>query len=141
MFSGVWALANQAAGGGPIGQAAPLLYNLPFSAISDVRQIGSVNNVKGIISIPNAPPKPPTIIHESARALAGPLGNTINFVSALFQSTVSTRWNVFTFGTDSSLTTGLGWDNVTGVGTPKGMGFIKAVVAEASASGGAVVTH
>jgi subtilase family serine protease len=138
MFSGLWAIANQAAGGGPLGQAAPLLYHLPPSAITDVRQIGSANNVKGVISIPNTPPKPSTIIHESAKALAEPLENTTNFVSALFQSSASTRWDVFTFGTDSSLTTGPGWDNVTGVGTPKGLGFINAVVAAASSADGAV---
>jgi subtilase family serine protease len=145
MFSAMWVLANQAAGGGPIGQAAPLLYNLPPSAITDVRQIGSPNNVKGTISIPNAPPKPPTIIHETAKALAAPsacdpsavlpacsLGNTTNFVSALFQSSSSTRWDVFVFGTDSSLTTGPGWDNVTGLGTPNGLTFINAVVAAAN---------
>jgi hypothetical protein len=48
------------------------------------------------------------------------------------------RWDVFTFGTDSSLTTGPGWDNVTGVGTPKGLEFINAVVAAASSADGAV---
>jgi subtilase family serine protease len=130
MFSGLWAIADQAAGGS-LGQAAPLLYNLPAGAITDVRQIGSANNVKGVISIPNPPPKPPTIIHEGAKALAQPLENTRNFVSALFQSSSSTRWDVFTFGTDSSLTTGDGWDNVTGVGTPNGMAFVQAVVAAA----------
>jgi subtilase family serine protease len=150
MFSAMWALANQAAGGGPIGEAAPLLYTLPTSAITDVRQIGSPNNVKGVISIPNAPPKPPTIIHETAKALAAPsacafppctLGGTQNFVSALFQSSSSTRWDVFVFGTDSSLTTGPGWDNVTGLGTPNGLAFINAVVAAASANGSAAPTH
>ena len=150
MFSAMWALANQAAGGGPLGQAAPLLYNLPRSAITDVRQIGSPNNVTGVISIPNTPPKPPTIIHESAKALAAPsacaappcsLENTTNFVSALFQSSSSTRWDVFVFGTDSSLTTGPGWDNVTGLGTPNGLPFIKAAVAAASAGGGAAATQ
>jgi subtilase family serine protease len=149
MFAAIWALANQAAGGGPLGQAAPLLYNLPPRAINDVRQIGSPNNVTGVISIPNTPPKPPTIIHESARALAAPsacalppctLGGTQNFVSALFQSSTSTRWDVFVFGTDSSLTTGPGWDNVTGLGTPNGLEFINAVVA-ASAGGGAAAAH
>lgn len=138
LFSAMWALASQAAGGGPLGQAAPMLYDLPHNAINDVRQIGSANNVKGTITIPNTPPKPPTIIHESPRALAAPsdcaappctLGNTTNFVSALFQSSSSTRWDVFVFGTDTSLTTGTGWDNVTGVGTPNGLTFIKAVVA------------
>ncbi len=138
LFSAMWALANQAAGGGPLGQAAALLYDLPHNAIIDVRQIGSANNVKGTITIPNTPPKPPTIIHESPRALAAPancaappctLGNTTNFVSALFQSSSSTRWDVFVFGTDTSLTTGPGWDNVTGLGTPNGINFINAVVA------------
>jgi subtilase family serine protease len=149
MFSAMWALTSQAAGGGPLGQAAPLLYSLPPSAITDVRQIGSPNNVKGVISIPNTPPKPPTIIHESAKDLAAPstcaappctLGNTTNFVSALFQSSTSTRWDVFVFGTDSSLTTGPGWDNVTGLGTPNGLTFINAVVA-ATSGGGAAATH
>lgn len=150
MFSAMWALANQAAGGGPLGQAAAMLYDLPRSAIIDVRQIGSPTNVTGTISIPNTPPKPPTTIHESARALAAPadcaappctLGNTKNFVSALFQSSSSTRWDVFVFGTDTSLTTGPGWDNVTGLGTPNGLTFINAAVAAASASGGAAATQ
>jgi subtilase family serine protease len=141
MFSAFWALANQAAGGGPLGQAAPLLYELPPNAINDVRQIGSPNNVTGAISIPNTPPKPPTIIHESAKALAAPadcaappctLGTTKNFVSALFQSSASTRWDVFVFGDDTSLTTGPGWDNVTGLGSPNGLTFINAVVAAAA---------
>ena len=141
LFSALWALANQAAGGGPLGQAAALLYDLPRNAITDVRQIGSANNVRGTITIPNTPPKPPTIIQESPRALAAPancalppctLGNTTNFVSALFQSSTSTRWDVFVFGTDTSLTTGPGWDNVTGLGTPNGLTFINAVVAAAT---------
>jgi subtilase family serine protease len=141
LFSAMWALANQAAGGGPLGQAAAMLYDLPRGAITDVRQIGSANNVKGTITIPNTPPKPPTIIHESPRALAAPancaappctLGNTINFVSALYQSSSSTRWDVFVFGADTSLTTGPGWDNVTGLGTPNGLNFINAVVAAAN---------
>jgi subtilase family serine protease len=143
MFSAMWALANQAAGGGPLGQAAALLYDLPRRAITDVRQIGSANNVRGTIVVPNTPPKPPTVIHESPRDLAAPadcaappctLGNTINFVSALFQSSTSTRWDVFVFGADSSLTTGPGWDNVTGLGTPNGLAFINAVVSAASSA-------
>jgi hypothetical protein len=34
---------------------------------------------------------------------------------------------VITFGTDTSLTTGPGWDNVTGVSTPNGLNFINAI--------------
>jgi subtilase family serine protease len=127
MFTAVWSIANQAAGGGPIGQAAPILYQLPDNAISDVNltNTNALLNVSGVILNPPAPPS-----FESATALAQPLGNTKLFVSALFQSSSSTRWNILTFGTDSSLTTGPGWDNVTGLGTPNGETFIDAVVAE-----------
>jgi subtilase family serine protease len=125
MFSSFWAIANQAAGGGPLGQAAPILYALDEEAITDVnvRPIDTLFNVTGVII---NPPNPPTF--ESAAALAQPLENTKRFVSALFQSASSTRWDVFTFGTDSSLTTGPGWDNVTGLGTPNGGEFIEGVV-------------
>lgn len=125
MFSAVWSIANQAAGGGPIGQAAPSLYDLPNGAIVDVNLTpdDTVFNVTGVIF---NPPAPPTI--ENAAALAAPLENTTLFVSALYQSPTSTRWDVLTFGTDSSLTTGPGWDNVTGLGTPNGEAFIDAVV-------------
>jgi subtilase family serine protease len=127
MFSAYWAIANQAAGGGPIGEAAPILYELPGDAITDVNltPVDTLLNVTGlIINPPNAP------VFESASALAQPLENTKLFVSALFQSSTSTRWDVFTFGADSSLTTGPGWDNVTGLGTPNGEAFINSVVKE-----------
>jgi len=125
MFSAFWAIANQAAGGGPLGQAAPILYELPDNAIRDVnvRPVDTLLNVSGVIL---NPPNPPTF--ESATALAQPLDNTKLFVSALFQSSASTRWDVFTFGTDSSLTTGPGWDNVTGLGTPNGENFVDEVL-------------
>jgi subtilase family serine protease len=125
MFSALWSIANQAAGGGPIGQAAPILYDLPKSAINDVTPVSSPFNVVGIII---DPPKPPKV--ESAKALAQPLENTRSFLSALFNSPTSTRWDVFTFGTDSSLTVKQGWDNVTGLGTPNGEKFIDAVTRE-----------
>lgn len=126
MFTGVWSIANQAAGGGPIGQAAPILYELPGNAITDVNlsPLSTLLNVTGLII------NPPNTTFENAAALAQPLENTKLFVSALFQSSTSTRWDVFTFGTDSSLTTGPGWDNVTGLGTPNGATFINAVVRE-----------
>jgi subtilase family serine protease len=130
MFSAVWSIANQAAGGGPLGQAAPTLYALPDDAITDVNVtfFDTLLNVWGVIV------NPPTTTFESASALAQPLENTKLFVSALFQSSTSTRWDVFTFGTDSSLTTGPGWDNVTGLGTPNGATFVKRVVQAARRS-------
>ena len=128
MFSALWAIANQAAaqeGLGPLGNAAPILYELPDDAIVDVnvKPVDTLLNVTGTIF---NPPNPP--VFESAAALAGPQAPTKRFVSALFQSSSSTRWDVFTFGTDSSLATGPGWDNVTGLGTPNGMTFINKVV-------------
>ena len=125
MFSGLWAIANQAAGV-PLGQAAPYMYKLHGAAITDVTDLTLVSllNVFGIVIDPPTP-----IVIESPNSLAAPLENTKNYVSALFQSSTSTRWDVFTFGTDSSLTVGLGWDDVTGVGTPNGVPFIEQVVA------------
>ncbi len=129
MFSAFWAIANQAAQNAgvvaPLGQAAPILYELGDDAITDVNVTAAdtTHNVTGTIYNPPAPPQ-----HFSAAALALPEAPTTRFVSALFQSSSSTRWDVFTFGTDSSLSTNPGWDNVTGLGTPNGMTFINKVV-------------
>ena len=137
MFSAFWAIANQAnaaVGGGPLGQAAPILYQLSPNAITDVNvnPVSTLANVTGLIL---NPPSPPTF--ESSQFLAQPLENTppFGFISALFQSSTSTRWDVFTFGTDSSLTTGPGWDNVTGLGTPNGLNFVNEVVRVAQRGG------
>jgi len=119
MFSGMWAIANQKAGA-PLGQAAQSLYSLPAGAILDVVPPSPTFDVAGFI---NAPPAPLTL--ESASSLAAPLGTTAPFLSALYNGT-STRWYVLTFNTDSSLHTAVGWDNVTGLGTPNGLLFINA---------------
>jgi subtilase family serine protease len=131
MFSALWAIANQAnaaAGGGSLGQAAPLLYELGRNAVTDVNVVplDTLLDVNGLIL--NPPAKP--LILEPAPALAQPLENTSFFVSALFQGSTS-DWFVLTFGTDSSLFTGPGWDNVTGLGTPNGAKFVQGVVAAA----------
>jgi subtilase family serine protease len=131
MFSAVWAIANQAAIdagiGVPLGQAAPLLYSLPGGAITDVNVTAAdtQNNVTGTIYNPPNPPQ-----HLSADFLAEPQPPVKRYVSALYHSPFSTRWDVFTFGTDSSLTTAPGWDDVTGLGVPA-PGFVQAVVQEA----------
>jgi subtilase family serine protease len=128
MFSAFWAIANQAAeaaGVAPLGQAAPILYELNGDAIIDVnlKNADTLLNVSGTIF--NPPNRPQ---FESAEALVLPQAPTKRFVSALFQSSSSTRWDVFSFGTDTSLSTGPGWDNVTGLGTPNGMTFINKVL-------------
>jgi subtilase family serine protease len=120
MFSALWAIATQASGAW-LGQAAPILYTLPADAITDVVATSGPDNVSGMTRVPPNP-----FVIESVDSLAAPLGNTTEYVSALFNGS-STRWYVVTFGTDSSLTTGPGWDNVTGLGTPNGMSFVSAI--------------
>jgi subtilase family serine protease len=122
MFSGLWAIANQAAGVS-LGQAAPYLYEIAGDAITDVTEVSSPFNVAGIIF---NPPNSPVV--ESPADLAAPLDGTTKYISALVQSSTSTRWDVFTFGTDSSLVTGPGWDNVTGLGTPVALPFLQQIV-------------
>src|SRR5206468_2353970 len=97
------------AGGGPSltfakpsWQAALLLYGLS-AGIRDVKAVGSANNVQGTV---NGTP-------WTADQLAAPLFNTTTYYSAFYNSPFSTRWFVITFGTDTGLTTGPGWDNVT----------------------------
>jgi subtilase family serine protease len=116
MFSALMAIAAEQAGHG-LGQAAQLVYSLPAGAITDVTSVSSPNDVTGVIGGGAI----------SADALASPLGNTTSYFSALYNSPFSTRWFVITFGTDTSLTTGPGWDNVTGVGTPNGLSFINGI--------------
>ncbi len=122
MFSGMWAISTQAAGTW-LGQAAPILYGLPADAITDVIAQNGPNNVSGTTYNPPAPP-----VYYSPAELVAPLENTADFVSLLYNGT-STRWYAISFGTDSSLTTGPGWDNVTGLGTPNGVNFVTAVAA------------
>lgn len=116
MFSALMAVASEKAGRG-LGQSTQLVYSLPMDAITDVTAVSSPNDVTGVID--GSP--------ISADALASPLGNTTSYFSALYNSPFSTRWFVITFGTDTSLTAGPGWDNVTGVGTPNGLSFINGI--------------
>ena len=117
MFSGVMAIAAQKAGHG-LGQAAPLVYNLPAGAVDDVVDVSSPNNVTGVINGSTV---------ETADALAAPLGTNAGYYSSLYNSPFSTRWFVLTFNTDTSLAAIPGWDDVTGVGTPNGWNFVNAI--------------
>jgi subtilase family serine protease len=122
MFSGVMAIAAQKNGHVGLGQAAPLLYNLPAGAVTDVAPFDSPNNVTGTITVNG------NATSVTADELAAPLQNTTSFLSALFNNPIDAAWFVLTFGTDSSLTVTPGWDNVTGVGTPNGASFVNAIV-------------
>ena len=119
MFSALMAIAAQKHGHVGLGQAARLVYGLPAGAVTDIIPLGSAGNVTGTIN--------PGGHVQSANSLASPLGNTTTYYSALYNSPFSTRWFVVTFGTDTSLKTNAGWDNVTGVGTPNGLAFVNAI--------------
>jgi subtilase family serine protease len=142
MFTGLWAIANQAAGA-PLGQAAQYVYSLPAGAVTDVVPVTSKTNVTGSIVDSNGTTK-----YTADQIMGGePTGK---FVSAIwdypsFQFTSL----VISFGTDcdmaygfgfivqcnqgNALHTKLGWDNVTGVGTPNGQAFVQAFVPAATA--------
>jgi subtilase family serine protease len=132
MFSALWAIANQESGI-PLGQAAPYLYSMPAGAITDIVPFGSTTNVVASI-------------HESSSS-----GNNYTASQVLGGATLgkfySALWDypfaggvtyVISFGTDcttvlngfgtlcnstSALKTSVGWDNVTGVGTPNAQAF------------------
>lgn len=115
MFSALWAIANEEAGT-PLGQAAPYLYSMPSSTITDVVPFGSKTNV--IASI-----------QESKTVTNNYNADQVMGVSGTFYSGL---WNpsfledfllAVSFGTDTSLMTAKGWDDVTGVGTPNGQAF------------------
>ena len=121
IFSALWAIADQAAGA-PLGQAAPLLYRLPSTAINDVIPVNSDTNVSGIIVDSNGE------TDYSPGALLAPLYTTTQYASTLWNLEGSGIYVDLSFGTDSSLTVTPGWDNVTGLGVPNGLAFINAVV-------------
>jgi subtilase family serine protease len=118
LFSGVMAIAAQKAGHG-LGQAAPLLYGLG-AGIRDIVPPSPATNVSGSITTASG------TTAYSADALATPETAT-PYYSAFYNSPFSTRWFVLTFDTDSSLTTGPGWDDVTGLGVPDGAALVAAL--------------
>lgn len=121
MFSGLWSVVVQRAGR-KLGQAARTLYGLSPRAITDVLPVFSLTNPSGVI-LTSSPRRGLQV--ETAQALAQPLEGNDLFYSALYNSPISTKWFVLTFGTDSSLHVRAGWDEVTGLGTPNGATFVE----------------
>ena len=121
MFSAMWALANQKAGHS-LGQAAPIVSKLTSSALNDIVPVSSTTNVTGTVIDSSG------ATFYSADALAAPLEGTTEFYSAVWP--INGYGVDLTFGTDTSLHTTKGWDDVTGYGTPKGLAFITAAAKE-----------
>jgi hypothetical protein len=65
--------------------------------------------------------------HGRSGYLVAPLYTTTQYYSGLWNSGSGVYLDL-SFGTDTSLTTTPGWDNVTGLGVPNGLTFINAVV-------------
>ena len=122
MFSALWSIASQRAGE-KLGQAARTIYRLSSQSITDVLPAFSPTNPFGVIQ--KFAGRGAGVTIETPRELAEPLEGNALFYSALFNSPISTRWFVLTFGTDSSLRIGSGWDEVTGLGTPNGANFVE----------------
>jgi subtilase family serine protease len=139
MFSALWAIANQEAGA-PLGLAAPYLYSLPTGTVTDVAPVGAKNNVTGSIQESSTVSVP----YNAAQMLGLPPDVTGKYISALWDyAPLQSTALVISFGTDCSvqgpaaffgtlcddpnrLKTKVGWDNVTGVGTPNGKAFADA---------------
>ena len=120
IFTALYGIATQSAHH-LLGQAAPRLYRLPPGAITDVTNVSSQNNVTGTIR--DAGGKDPINSWE----LAAPLYNLPSFISALYNSPYSGSWFVLTFGLDTTLGVGPGWDPATGLGTPNPPNFVRAL--------------
>jgi subtilase family serine protease len=117
MFSALWAIANQAAGT-PLGQAAPYLYTMPASTITDILPVGFKSNVTGTVQDSAGKTT------YTANQLAAPLEGTTAYVSTLWDDpSLPNTAILITFGTDTGLTVTKGWDNVTGVGVPNAKTF------------------
>jgi len=125
MFTGLWGIATQRAHH-RLGNAAPRLYQLPAGTITDVTGAGapSSGNVTGTLHDADGTQQ------LNTWELAAPLSGAPTFVSALYNSPFSTRWFVISFGLDTSLPVGPGWDQATGLGTPNGWNFVQAFAGE-----------
>lgn len=119
VFSAIWALAQQKAGKS-LGQAAPLLAKLPKTAFRDITPFTSATNPAGVIFNTTGSHFYPT------DALLPPLYSTTDYFAALWNYGGG-EYLAISFGTDTSLTTAPGWDNVTGWGVPNGYAFITSV--------------
>lgn len=117
MFSALWAIANQEAGV-PLGQAARHLYSMPPGTITDVLAVTSSTNVTAKITDNGI------TTSYNANSLVAPLESVTKYYSAIWDYPLYQDTSfIITFGTDSGLTVGPGWDDVTGLGTPNGKAF------------------
>ena len=123
IFSAIWALSDQAAGES-LGQAAPILGELPGFATRDVVPIvASHVNTQGTITFRASivtDYTPAQLLGIDQTQPNGFVGTLVFVGGPAFPG-----WNVVGFGTDSSLRAQVGWDDATGYGVPDGIAFIE----------------
>jgi subtilase family serine protease len=118
MFSALWSIANQEAGTA-LGQAAPYLYTMPSTTITDIVPYGSADDIKAVVM------KSPSVVqHFDALQTMGllptpPFGR---FYSAIADDPSGEVFGI-SFGGDYHLRVKVGWDEVTGLGTPNAKAF------------------
>ncbi len=119
MFSALWAIANQEAGTA-LGQAAPYLYSMPSTTITDIVPYLPGHDVTAVIQDST------TVTHSYNPP------ETLEVVEPLFGEFYSAIWDdpaaentalTVSFGQNYYLKVGVGWDDVTGVGTPNAQAF------------------
>ncbi len=125
VFSGIWALADEAAGA-KLGQAAPIIAALPAGSVRDIVPVpATLNNLSGTFGIATQS------TYYTAAAILGLTATQPNgFVGTAVQITspevgIDVKIDL-SFGSDSSLMALPGWDNATGYGVPNGLTFINA---------------
>jgi subtilase family serine protease len=117
MFSGLWAIANEEAGT-PLGQAAPYLYSMPSSTIFDIVPVGSKTNVTAAIWQSKT-----KVDYYGADAVMGVPAGTTYYSGLWSYPFYGDLVLAISFGTDTSLKTNPGWDDMTGVGVPNAEAF------------------
>jgi subtilase family serine protease len=137
IFTAVWAVADQF-NGTALGQAAPAIAGLSAADITDVivppyslyqyDVTGFIDDSNGLTTA-NWLQIFTQAIDEDDYPNDMSLYSQKVFVSAIYPNAwgENGEYVVVGFGTDSSLTVGTGWDNVTGWGEPSGLTFIQGV--------------
>jgi subtilase family serine protease len=118
MFSALWSIANQEAGTA-LGQAAPYLYTMTSTTITDIVPYSSADDIKAVVE-----ESPSAVQHFNALQTMGlvpslPFGK---FYSAIADDPSGEVFGI-SFGGDYHLRVKVGWDEVTGLGTPNAKAF------------------
>jgi subtilase family serine protease len=113
MFSALWAIANQEAGV-PLGQAAPYLYAMPSTTITDIVPYTSSTNFTAVIEPSASEVQRYNTLQSMALVPSPPFGK---FYSAIVDDPSGEVFGV-SFGGDYHLKVTTGWDEVTGLGAP-----------------------